>query len=315
MPKTPKQKSKTSSVKKPIKKRKYTKKKKVLFSLKQKLISIISLSILVSVFAYGYYLGDKNITNEIVKVTTNKHKETKIEKDIAKKYKSITEKSTAIVKNSIKPKLVIIIDDVHSQRQLNAIKSLNLKVTPSIFPPFRLSPNSNKLAIGLTHYMVHLPMESSSKQFNKQYKTLKVNDIDKNIENRIKELRVLFPTAKYINNHTGSVFTSNYNAMNLAYKYMKKYNFKFIDSKTSSKTKVKKIVNMHKDKYIGRDIFLDNTQNIDYIKKQLRKAVRVAKKNGYAVAIGHPYKSTMSALASSQNILSSVDLVYIDELF
>ncbi len=313
MPKTSK--TKISSIKKPIKKRKYRKKKKVLFSLKQKLIIVFSLFIVISVFAYGYYLGDKNITNKIVKDTINEHIEVKVEKDIVKKEKSIDEKNTPIVKNSKKPKLVIIIDDVHSKRQLNTIKLLKLKVTPSIFPPYKLSPNSNKLAIGLTHYMIHLPMESGSKQFNKQYKTLKVKNTDISIENRIKELRVLFPTAKYINNHTGSVFTSNYNAMSLAYKYMKKYNFKFIDSKTSSKTKVKKIVNMYKDKYIARDIFLDNTQDIDYIKKQLRKAVRVAKRRGYAIAICHPYSSTMKALALSQNILNSVDLVYIDELF
>ena len=43
--------------------------------------------------------------------------------------------------------------------------------------------------------------------------------------------------------------------------------------------------------------------------------MNLAKKKGYAVAIGHPHKVTMSALRSADNILEDVELVYIDEIY
>jgi polysaccharide deacetylase 2 family uncharacterized protein YibQ len=41
----------------------------------------------------------------------------------------------------------------------------------------------------------------------------------------------------------------------------------------------------------------------------------MAKKKGYAIAIGHPHKVTMQALASAKEIFKDVELVYIDELY
>ena len=74
-----------------------------------------------------------------------------------------------------KAKLVIIIDDVHTRGQIDAIRNLSMKITPSVFPPYKISPNSHLLVRGLEHYMIHLPMESGNKKLNTQYKTLKVS--------------------------------------------------------------------------------------------------------------------------------------------
>ena len=41
----------------------------------------------------------------------------------------------------------------------------------------------------------------------------------------------------------------------------------------------------------------------------------VAKKKGYAIAIGHPHKVTMEALQQAKSILSDVEIVYIDDVF
>jgi polysaccharide deacetylase 2 family uncharacterized protein YibQ len=163
--------------------------------------------------------------------------------------------------------------------------------------------------------MIHLPMESGNKKLNRQYKTLKVAFSNKKIENRIKELRLLFPKAKFINNHTGSVFTSDYAAMHLAYKIMREHGFVFLDSKTISSSKVKEIAHAYGDLYVVRDIFIDNEHNVPYIHQQLKKAVKLAKKKGYAIAIGHPHKVTMQALASAKEIFKEVELVYIDALY
>jgi len=220
-----------------------------------------------------------------------------------------------LVYHSGKPKLVIVIDDISSAKQLKRIKALGIPVTPSIFPPSALSMTSHRLARGLKHYMIHLPMESGSRQFNHQYKTLKISFSKEKMQARIKEIRRLFPAARYINNHTGSVFTSNMKAMRMLYGIMKKEGFIFIDSRTIGTTKVKKIAHAYGDTYVGRDVFIDNIHTVVSIHQQLRKAVQIAKRKGYAIAIGHPHTVTMQALASAKAILSDVKLVYIDQIF
>ncbi|MCO4845184.1 MAG: divergent polysaccharide deacetylase family protein [Sulfurovum sp.] len=224
-------------------------------------------------------------------------------------------KHIALADKMQKPKLAIIIDDVSTRRQLNSIQATGIKMTPSIFPPSERSMTSHTLATGLEHYMIHLPMESGSAQFNKQYKTLITTFSKVQIEARAKELRVLFPTARYINNHTGSVFTDDYNAMQTLYTALRKEGFVFLDSRTIGSTKVPKITEDFGDAYVARDVFIDNEHNVPYIHRQLQKAVKVAKKRGYAIAIGHPHKMTMKALSSAGSIFNDVELVYIDELY
>jgi polysaccharide deacetylase 2 family uncharacterized protein YibQ len=49
-------------------------------------------------------------------------------------------------------------------------------------------------------------------------------------------------------------------------------------------------------RYYRRHIFLDNSASEHAILLQLRKAESLAKRTGLAVAIGHPYPATLSAL-------------------
>jgi polysaccharide deacetylase 2 family uncharacterized protein YibQ len=47
---------------------------------------------------------------------------------------------------------------------------------------------------------------------------------------------------------------------------------------------------------IGRDVFLDDEQTPDAIRAQLENTERIARRKGYAVAIGHPHTVTLDAL-------------------
>ncbi|MBA1421571.1 MAG: divergent polysaccharide deacetylase family protein [Epsilonproteobacteria bacterium] len=250
-------------------------------------------------------------------VTKVKKSAKKIKPPVKKRVNKVTKSSRNIVLPTYnkRPKLAIIIDDVSKQSQMNAIMQTGLKITPSIFPPSELSMTSNHLADRLKHYMIHLPMESGSKQFNSQYKTLLTRFSRKQIEERVKELRRFFPNAHFINNHTGSVFTNDYNAMFRLYTALRKEGFIFMDSRTIGSSKVKRIASKFGDPYVSRDIFIDNIHTVPYIHKQLRKAVNVAKKKGYAIAIGHTHHITMQALSSANDILKDVELIYIDELY
>ena len=345
---------KKAIVKKTPAKKRTAKKTKKVSNLKKNILIVMGVFLMISLVTFGYFLGqnDKDIgikqikKTESVKVVKNikpiKQKSKEVTsnsiKELIKDHpsqieirrkaekKKVQEKSTVsasvsklspeviLAHRGEKPKLVIIIDDVSSAKQLKHIMSLPIKVTPSIFPPYKLSKSNHKLAQGLKHYMIHLPMQSG-KSYDKQYGTLKITDTKEKMEARVKEIRKLFPTARYVNNHTGSEFTDNHKAMEMLYGLLRKKGFVFVDSRTTASTKVRKIAHAYGDAYVARDIFIDNKQNVPHIHKQLRQAVITAKKKGYAIAIGHPHPATMKALSFTQDIFKDVELVYIDEIY
>ncbi len=212
------------------------------------------------------------------------------------------------------PKLVIIIDDVASYSHINEIKKINLKLTPSLMPASSDFPNTPKIAKNLEFYMIHLPLEALNYNSN-SIKTLKANDSFEEISKEIYKIRKDFPNAKFINNHTGSKFTSNKKAVIKLLNALDKYGFIFVDSKTISNSKVEEVLKSKNQKYIFRDVFLDNTQNLKDIENELKKAVQIAKKRGFAIAIGHPKKQTLKVLRNSGDILKGVEVVYLRDIY
>jgi len=213
-----------------------------------------------------------------------------------------------------KPKLAIVIDDVATRSQVRAIKSLRLTLTMSFFPPSKRHPNSAKLAAKENFYMVHLPMEAM--HFNKEEAfTLHVGDSQAVIQKRVDDIKRLFPKVHYINNHTGSKFTADETAMNRLIFAFNKDNILFVDSRTTAKTQAPKVLKNFGLKYVSRDIFLDHHTDKAYIKGQIKKAVALAKKRGYAIAIGHPHKNTLEALRESKALFGDVDLVLINKIY
>lgn len=307
-------------------------------------LSIIALFLVL--FLAGYYFGYNSAKDEIDSKLAQKEKQTKEALDklekVVKQKQNLNKKLENILKkeqkkydvtaaheiedkkaleprikkphlSSTKPKLAIIFDDVSTKSQVKAIKSLNLKVTLSFFPPSKSHPNTPKLASKEKFYMIHLPMEAM--HFSKEEpSTLRANDSRYTIEQRIKKIKKLFPRTKFINNHTGSKFTSDKRAVkNLIY-VLDKYNIKFVDSRTTSKTKVPIVMKEQGRKYLARDVFLDHKGDEASIIKQIKLAVKLAKRYGYAIAIGHPHPSTILALAKSKKLLEQVDLVYVYEI-
>ena len=210
-------------------------------------------------------------------------------------------------------KLAIIIDDVGTGEQAQKIAALPVRVTPSIFPPEYQRKDTRSLARGFEHYAIHLPMEASSAKNNSA--TLRASDNYEKLRGVIAKLRADFPNAKFINNHTGSKFTADERAMQNLLRAMNEHGFLFIDSRTSPATKAKAAMNGLGMRYVHRDVFLDNQNSVAAVRKKLREAVALAKKQGYAIAIGHPKSSTLRALANSADILGEVDLVYLDEIY
>ncbi len=213
-----------------------------------------------------------------------------------------------------KPKLAIIIDDVQTARDVKAIKALHLPLTMSFLPPRAARPNSAKLAAHEKFYMVHLPMEAM--HFNaEEPETLRVEDSQEKILQKIAQIKKEFPRVHYINNHTGSKFTSDEQAVNRLIYSLRKNNIHFIDSRTTAKTKVPQIEKAYGIKYVARDVFLDHHMDKAYVKKQIKVAIKVAKAHGHAIAIGHPHKETLEAIKESKALFKDVELVQVYKVY
>ena len=212
-----------------------------------------------------------------------------------------------------KGKLAIIFDDVSFSGDVRQIKALGYPLTMSFLPPTKRHPNSAKLAAKEPYYMVHLPMEAMNFHSPEKF-TLLTTDSKETIINRIKQVKQWFPKVKFINNHTGSKFTSDAEAMNKLIFALRLEKIGFIDSRTTAQTKAEKVMKRYKMPYYTRDIFLDHEDDVDAIKKQIKKAIRIANKYGKCIAICHPHKATLQALRESKELLKSVELVRIDKL-
>jgi polysaccharide deacetylase 2 family uncharacterized protein YibQ len=94
----------------------------------------------------------------------------------------------------------------------------------------------------------------------------------------------------------GSRLTQNAKAMNVVLAHLKGRGKFFLDSLTTPKSCVRQVSKNLGMRYYRRHIFLDNSATEHAILLQLRKAEALAKRTGVAVAIGHPYPETLSAL-------------------
>ncbi|EAL2272281.1 divergent polysaccharide deacetylase family protein [Campylobacter coli] len=211
-------------------------------------------------------------------------------------------------------RLAIIIDDMANISQVRALQALKLKLIPSFFPPDKNHIDTPKLALKFDFYMVHLPLAAMN-YTKPELDTLNPSDSEKRIFKKIQQVKKDFKDLKFINNHTGSLFTSDEKAMKKLYKAFEKEELIFVDSKTIASSKAPKVAKALEQIYIQRDVFLDNRDDVAYIKNQLIEAVRLAKQKGFAIAIGHPRKNTFKALEQSKDLLKSVELVYLSEIY
>ena len=134
------------------------------------------------------------------------------------------------------------------------------------------------------------------------------------IDARIKKIRQWYPDAKYINNHTGSKFTEDEISMDRLIRTIKKYNFIFVDSRTTPKTLAEKYTTKYGFRYIHRNVFLDHIQTKQNITNELKRAIMIAKKSGSVVVIGHPHDITLKTLKESKALLDGLDVVLIDKI-
>ncbi len=211
------------------------------------------------------------------------------------------------------PKLAVIIDDIGFDKKVAmGLCRVDSRITFSVLP---WSPFGRKLADRLSakgaQIMLHLPMEPMGypKVDPGPGALLAAMEPDVLLAQLRKDIMEI-PHIVGVNNHMGSRLTASADQMNQIFTILKKEGLFFIDSRTSGKSKCASAARLLQIPFAQRDVFLDNIQNAAYISKQFSQLVKIAKKHGSAIGIGHPYKETLECLAKEIPKLSGkVELV------
>ncbi|WP_320046984.1 divergent polysaccharide deacetylase family protein [uncultured Ilyobacter sp.] len=216
-------------------------------------------------------------------------------------------------------KLSILIDDVGMNTQTADIFGKIKK--PVSFATIPFLPRSSEATEKLKEYgfqvILHMPMAGSSDSLNSRTEGILMpkmtkEEVYKRFDKAIGDVGEM----KGFNNHMGSRFTENAFQMKTLLKYAKNKDMFYIDSKTTSKTK-----GYSTAKELGVPTyycskFLDNSKNVEDIKKEIKAAVKMATDSGKILAIGHYHKNMAVALKSMVDYIENegVELVYVSEV-
>jgi len=194
-------------------------------------------------------------------------------------------------------KLAIVIDDFgYRPHNENQVLDLPSAISVAVLPN---APHAREMATKAHNsgheVLIHLPMAPLSKQ-PLEKDTLRPDMSSAEIERIVREAVDDVPYAVGLNNHMGSAMTSSLFGMQKVMQALSRYNLYFLDSMTIGNSQAMRAASGTGVKVIKRRVFLDDTQKEADIRVQFTRAVELARRNGSAIAIGHPHPTTVRVL-------------------
>ncbi|MFQ5953297.1 MAG: divergent polysaccharide deacetylase family protein, partial [Candidatus Omnitrophota bacterium] len=196
------------------------------------------------------------------------------------------------------PAIALVLDDFgYTKRNLKLLKAIREPVTIAILPnaPYSGAVSSFAEENGI-ETILHLPMEPEGDSARLEKETIMVGMDDDGIDEIIARALKVVPSASGVSNHQGSKATRDEKTMKRVLGELKEKDLFFLDSMTTSESVCGTIAEKKGILYAKRDLFLDRRSDKDYIKGQLEKAERIARKNGRVVVIGHDRAKTLRVL-------------------
>lgn len=196
------------------------------------------------------------------------------------------------------PKIVIIIDDLgpdlrHSRQVIWLPGPLTLSFLPYAKQIKRLVKIGHE---GGHELMVHIPMEPVDGTLDTGPIVLKSDQSPAEFEEMLDKALNAFDGYVGINNHMGSKLTQDTDAMRMLMAKLFDLGLIFVDSRTIETTVAAKIAAEYQLPHASRDVFLDHDESLEAVRASLQKLENIARKHGYAIAIGHPKENTIKAL-------------------
>ena len=211
------------------------------------------------------------------------------------------------------PQVAIIIDDCGYSvpRDVRFLK-LPIPITLSILP---LTPHGKEVAAAAAAagkpVMLHIPMEPQSASANPGPGAIRTDMSDAQIDQQMDADIASLPPVPGANNHMGSKASSDPRVMRDVLGVLKRDNMFFIDSLTAMTSVGASTARDLGVPTAARDVFLDDQLNVPYIEGQIRQLELVARKNGSAIAIGHPNDANYAALEAMVPQMQAAGFVFV----
>ncbi|MGB0732679.1 MAG: divergent polysaccharide deacetylase family protein [Pontibacterium sp.] len=199
--------------------------------------------------------------------------------------------------DSSTPRLVLLMDDLGYVKKLgDRALALQGQITYAVLP---FTPYANhfaaKVVASKRELMAHVPMENSNdKALGPGALTASMTKSE--IQAMVHKVLDSMPQVAGMNNHMGSVLTQNKQSMQWVMEVLAARDLYFVDSVTTVKTQGWREAKALELPYLKRHVFIDHVASEPAIERQLNRAIALAKRNGFAVAIAHPYKETLTVL-------------------
>lgn len=141
--------------------------------------------------------------------------------------------------------------------------------------------------------MLHLPMEPlDSSQMSEGANTVRVAMTSSQKQALVRKAISGLQGIQGVNNHQGSKATSDKATMQTVLQELKKQGLFFVDSRTTSASVARDLAQNMGVPTARNDIFLDNSTDVEEIRRQIYKAFALAEKNGSVIAICHARVNT-----------------------
>jgi polysaccharide deacetylase 2 family uncharacterized protein YibQ len=205
----------------------------------------------------------------------------------------------------------IVIDDLgQDPRAPRQLLALPYPLTFSILPrlPYSLETAREAHRAG-REVMLHLPMEPEpGPHTSPGEQPIRTGMTPEDMKRILVSDLASVPYAVGVNNHMGSRATTRLPLMASLMEDLAEHHLYFVDSRTTPDTVALETARRQGIPAFYRSVFLDDTETLAYTLEQLRELCRVVELQGVALAIGHPYPTTLTALAKFLPELERVDI-------
>jgi len=219
---------------------------------------------------------------------------------------------------SFPPKVAFIIDDLGYETEVaKKMMELEFPVALSILPFLQYSEfiaeegRKNNQEI-----MLHLPMEPNNSDADPGPGVIKAYMSEEEIRQAVRDCILNFPYIIGANNHMGSKITEDREIMEIILEEIREYNLFFIDSITTKDSIAYEVAQEMEIKSAVRSVFLDNENDMEYIKGQMLEVQETALREGEVIAIGHSRINTFYVLKRMvpELIRAGIEVVPVSEL-
>jgi uncharacterized protein len=197
------------------------------------------------------------------------------------------------------PLVAIIIDDMgYSPASLGRLAAMPGPLTLAFLPDADSTPSMLDAARKRDfELLLHLPMEPLG-DANPGPVALLVDLDEAELRRRVRWAIGRVPGAIGVNNHMGSRFTVDPRGLEIVMEELREARLFFLDSRTHPASLAERVARHRGVPTTSRDIFIDHDPTPTGIARQLVAIERFARYHGSVVAIGHPYPTTLDALAT-----------------